>query len=284
MFMKVIRSIPSLRQQIARARQSGKIIGFVPTMGALHAGHLSLIHRARKAVGPKGLVVVSIFVNPTQFNQKSDLIKYPRQLAVDQAMCRTAGVDVIFAPLVKSIYPPHFSTWVEEIELSQSLCGASRPGHFRGVCTIVLKLFNLVQPQIAVFGRKDFQQAQIISRMVRDFHIPVKILIASTMREVDGLAMSSRNQRLSIVERERAPALYEALKLIRSAFRSGTKEVAALKRIAARHFIKTPSLRIDYFEIVDSFTLQTVSHCSKGDVVVIAAYLGKIRLIDNLRL
>ncbi len=282
--MKVIHSIDGIRKWVLRAQQNRQPIGLVPTMGALHAGHMSLLQHARKIVGQKGLVAASIFVNPTQFNQKSDLAKYPRQLARDLVMCRAAKADLVFAPSVKSIYPPNFSTWVEEIELSKFLCGASRPGHFRGVCTIVLKLFNLVQPQVAIFGQKDVQQVQVISRMTRDLNMPVKIIIAPTVSESDGLAMSSRNQRLSVTEREHAKVLYHTLQLINNQFKSGTKKTVTLKKMGTMHLKKIPDLKIDYLEIVDSSTLRSVTHCSKGNLIVVAAYIGKVRLIDNLRL
>lgn len=254
-------------------------------MGTLHAGHLSLIQQARRIVGRKGLVVVSVFVNPTQFNQKWDFKKYSRQLVTDVFLCRNANVDLVFAPSEKTMYPSHFSTWVEEIAFSLPLCGARRPGHFRGVCTIVFKLFNLVQPAVAIFGQKDAQQALVIRRMVRDLNIPVRIIVVPTVREKDGLAMSSRNQRLSISERAQAVALYENLQLMRQAFRNGIRNASILKNLARDRLQKVPKLCLDYLEIVHPSNLQPASpRCSRGDLIAIAAFLGKTRLIDNIRL
>lgn len=254
-------------------------------MGALHAGHLSLIQRARQIVEKKDVVVVSLFVNPTQFNQTWDFKKYPRRLTSDISLCREADVDLVFAPSAKAMYLSHFSTLVEETMLSFPLCGARRPGHFRGVCTVVLKLFNLIQPTFAVFGQKDAQQALVIQRMTRDLNIPTRIIIVPTVREPDGLAMSSRNQRLSPSQRTQAVALYETLKLVRKAFRKENRNATTLKNLARRYLLKTPGLYLDYFEIVHPSNLQSVSsQCSKGDLVAVAAFFGKVRLIDNMRL
>ncbi len=309
--MKIIHSISQLRQWVQDARcgrtvaavydrrrlifgghrpplqKSGekvRLIVFVPTMGALHAGHMSLIHRARRIAGARGLVVVSIFVNPTQFNQKADLVRYPRRLAADTAMCRKAGVDMLFVPSAAAMYPLDFSMWVEETTLSLPLCGKNRPGHFRGVCTVVLKLFNLVQPHVAIFGQKDIQQALAVRRMARDLNIPVRIIIAPTVREKDGLAMSSRNQRLLLMERWRAAALYASLDIARSAFRNGVRSAKTIKQMARRHLFKTPGLRLDYLELVSCLTLKPVSRASSGDLLVVAAWVGGTRLIDNVRL
>ena len=285
--MRLISSIPRLRRWIAQTRRAGKKIGFVPTMGALHEGHLSLIRRARQAVGPRGAVVVSLFVNPTQFNQKSDFNRYPHRLAMDAAMCRKAGVNLIFSPTAAAMYPPDFSTWIEEKSLSLPLCGASRPGHFRGVCTVVMKLFNLVQPNVAVFGQKDAQQAMVIRRMVQDLNCPVQVMIAPTVRESDGLAMSSRNQRLNAVERKLARALNEALRLARSAFQKGCRNATKLRLLARRHLRSVPSLRLDYLELVNGSILRPVRRsedAKKGDLLAVAAFVGKTRLIDNVRL
>ena len=282
--MKVIHSIPQLRRWVESMRRSGKTIGCVPTMGALHTGHLSLVQRARRLVGVKGVVVVSVFVNSTQFDRKSDLQKYPRRLASDVFLCRKAGVDMVFAPTIKAMYPADFSTWVEETSLSLPLCGARRPGHFRGVCTVVLKLFNLVQPDIAVFGQKDAQQSLVVRRMARDLNIPARIVVAPTIREPDGLAMSSRNECLSPLERYRAAALCQALELARKAFRKGERNAAALKKLARRHLLKIPGLRLEYLELRNISHLRSVSQASHGDLLAVAAFLGKTRLIDNVRL
>jgi len=272
------------RPPLQKSGEKVRLIVFVPTMGALHAGHMSLIHRARRTAGARGLVVVSIFVNPTQFNQKADLARYPRRLAADTAMCRKAGVDMLFAPSAAAMYPPDFSTWVEETTLSIPLCGKSRPGHFRGVCTVVLELFNLVQPHVAIFGQKDIQQALVVRRMARDLNIPVQIIIAPTVREKDGLAMSSRNQHLSLMERRRAVVLYASLGVARSAFRKGVRSAKTIKQMARRHLFKTPGLRLDYLELVSCLTLRPVSRASSGDLLVVAAWVGGTRLIDNVRL
>jgi len=251
-------------------------------MGALHHGHLDLMVRARKLVGSKGKVVVSIFVNPTQFNQKTDLKRYPRQLSKDAAMCKKVGVDLIFDPSVQIIYSKDFSTWVEETSLSLPLCGATRPGHFRGVCTVVAKLFNLVQPAIAIFGQKDVQQVAVIQRMVRDLDFPVKIVVAPIVREKDGLAMSSRNQRLSANERALAPQIYESLRAARKAFLTGKRNSIDLKKLIRVRLTKIPKIHIDYIEIVESKTLQPVTQVSEGNLLAIALFLGKTRLIDNI--
>ena len=282
--MKVIRSIPQLRRWVSQAQRKRKVIGFVPTMGALHAGHISLVHQARRVVGKNGLVAVSIFVNPTQFNQKSDFLKYPKPLAADAALCRSAGVDLIFAPTAKDMYPSDFSTWVEEKALSLPLCGKSRPGHFRGVCTVVLKLFNLVQPYAAIFGQKDAQQAAVICRMARDLNIPIQIITAPIVRVPSGLAMSSRNQRLSPKERLHASTIYRSLQFARTAFYQGVRDASVLKKLVRYRLTKTSGLRIDYLELVNPMTLKSVSRASRGDLFAIAVWIGKTRLIDNISL
>lgn len=282
--MKLIRSIPSLRREILRARHAGRVIAFVPTMGALHEGHVSLMRRARRIAGRRGLVVTSIFVNPTQFNQKSDFEKYPHTLTSDCRKCRAAGVDLVFAPSPHAMYPDGFSTWVNEESLSLPLCGASRPGHFRGVCTVVLKLFNLVQPDVAIFGQKDAQQALVIRRMVRDLDVPVRIVVAPIVRERDGLAMSSRNARLSPAERGHALALSAGLRDARKAFRSGKQGAASLKRMVRRSIARSPGLKADYVALVDTATLRPVKHASRGDLLAVAAWVGATRLIDNIQM
>src|SRR5882757_9656790 len=198
-------------------------VAFVPTMGALHAGHLSLIKLARRTVGPRGLVVVSIFVNPLQFGPKEDLSRYPRPLAQDLRLCREIGVDVVFHPSVASMYPEPPTTYVDETTLSQGLCGAARPGHFRGVCTVVAKLFQLVRPDFAVFGQKDYQQLTVIRRMVRDLNFPIEIVRAPTYRERDGLALSSRNAYLTAEQRSQAPASRQAILTGARALRAGER-------------------------------------------------------------
>jgi pantoate--beta-alanine ligase len=256
----------------------------VPTMGALHRGHGELIRIARDAAGRDGEVAVSIFVNPLQFASGGDYEKYPRPEEVDNEFCRKAGVDILFRPSVEEMYAADFSVSVEENSLANTLEGKSRSGHFRGVCTVVAKLFNILGPDAAVFGEKDFQQLAIIRRMVRDLNFPVEIIAAPTVREADGLACSSRNQYLSAVEREQAPVLQRALQEARQLVADGqrsTKKIVA----AAREVITTASLvRIDYLEIVNAETLQQAAEAGPDSLIVAAAFFGKTRLIDNLRL
>lgn len=256
----------------------------VPTMGALHAGHAALIDRARKAAGPRGLVVVSIFVNPTQFGPKEDFSKYPRTLAADRKLCAARGADAIFCPSAEEMYAADFSTWVNEERVSGSLCGASRPGHFRGVCTVVLKLFTIVQPAAAVFGLKDFQQCMVIRRMVRDLNLPVRIIAAPTVRESDGLALSSRNRYLAPEERAQAPVLRQALLTAASAFRQGETRASKLRTLIQKIIASAPLARADYVEIRDADTLADVKTASRNSVIALAVFFGKTRLIDNIAL
>jgi len=249
-------------------RRSGRRIGFVPTMGYLHAGHLSLVTEAKKNAD---VIVVSIFVNPTQFGPHEDFEKYPRDEAHDMTLCKEAGVAAVFLPTPSAMYAPNASVFVDESTLQYGLCGERRPGHFRGVCTVVAKLFNIVLPDVAVFGQKDFQQASIIQRMVRDLNFPIEIVVAPTLREPDGLAMSSRNVYLSADERKRALGLSRALDAI-----SGDTPCRVMCDVLEQH-----GLRVDYAEIVDADTLVPVEKVTKGNVALIAAYCGKTRLIDN---
>jgi pantoate--beta-alanine ligase len=257
-------------------KPSGKRV-LVPTMGALHAGHMGLIRRARETAGENGTVVVSIFVNPIQFDRAEDLAAYPRPIAGDLEKCRCAGVDVVFAPQTDAMYQPDRSVAVRESLLSRGLCGAARPGHFDGVCTVVLKLFLLTGCDAAVFGEKDFQQLAVIRRMVRDLDVPVEIIGCPTVREPDGLAMSSRNVRLSPAQRADAPRIHRAL-----------REAATLadpKRMldAARAGIEaSPHARIDYLELVDAETLQPVDSLDAPAVLAAAVSFGEVRLIDHL--
>lgn len=251
-------------------------------MGALHRGHAALLTRARKVAGPEGTVAASIFVNPTQFGPKEDFSRYPRTWAEDKALCQEHGVDLLFHPEPADVYAEDFSTWVNEESLSQHLCGASRPGHFRGVCTVVLKLFNIIQPTHAVFGLKDFQQCAIIRRMVRDLNLPVHIEAAETEREPDGLALSSRNKYLSPEERMQAPILRQALLIARTAYRQGETRASALRRIIMRKIGSAPAARIDYVEIAHATTLEPVRQVGKNTVLAVAVFFGQTRLIDNL--
>ncbi len=254
----------------------------VPTMGALHDGHLALVRRAREAAGPAGELAVSIFVNPIQFDRPGDLAAYPRPLEDDLERCREAGVDLVFAPPADAMYLPDRSIHVHETSLSRTLCGATRPGHFDGVCTVVLKLFNLLRPVAAVFGEKDYQQLAIIRRLVRDLDVPVEILAVPTVREDDGLAMSSRNQRLSPEQRGDAPRIHRALAAAVSL--RPTHPAPADLLAAVRADIESPLNRVDYLELVDPETLQPVVSPDNPDrpaLLASAVFYGEVRLIDN---
>lgn len=251
----------------------------VPTMGALHRGHLALVKHAREVAGPDGVVAVSIFVNPIQFDREDDLDAYPRPLETDLMQCQAAGVDVVFVPDVREMYAPDRSTLVTENFLSRSLCGAARPGHFDGVCTVVLKLFMLSACHAAVFGEKDFQQLAIIRRMVRDLDLPVEIVESPTVRESDGLALSSRNVRLSASQREEAPILYRALS--EAAKFSNADEIIAHAR---KRLGESAHLKIDYLSLVDAETLQPVNDHKQPSILAAAVFYGEVRLIDHVRI
>jgi pantoate--beta-alanine ligase len=256
----------------------------VPTMGALHRGHGELIRIARDAAGESGEVAVSIFVNPLQFAAGGDYEKYPRPESADDEFCREAGVDILFRPSVEEMYAPDFSVSVEENSLAKTLEGQSRPGHFRGVCTVVAKLFHLLQPGAAVFGEKDFQQLAIIRRIVRDLNFPIEIIGAPTVREADGLACSSRNEYLNADERGQAVVLQRALREARRLFADGERSAETLLD-AARNVIATaPLARIDYLEIVNADTLQPDAEANRDSLLAVAAFFGRTRLIDNVRL
>lgn len=271
--MKTFSDPQKLQRWCASVRESGRKVALVPTMGALHDGHLSLIAAAKKAGADE--IVVSIFVNPTQFGPKEDYAKYPRDAKADSAKCRRAGATAVFFPTPDNMYASDHSVWVvEDGTLSDCLCGARRPGHFRGVCTVVAKLFNLVHPHVAVFGQKDFQQATIIRRMVRDLNFDVEILIAPIVRETSGLALSSRNAYLS--EKEKADAL--ALSQSLAGLKSGPW--AAQRRRIVKS-LEERGLKVDYVEAVDSCNLRPVKAIRSGTAVLLAVYDGKTRLIDN---
>lgn len=256
----------------------------VPTMGALHPGHLELIRIAREAAGSKGEVAVSIFVNPTQFAPGGDYEKYPRPEKEDEELCRKAGVDILFRPGPGEMYLSDASVAIEETSLSQTLCGKSRPGHFRGVCTVVAKLFHLLAPGAAVFGEKDFQQLAIIRRMVRDLNFPIEIIGAPTVRESDGLAYSSRNRYLRATEREQAPVLHAALAEGARLVRAGERSVSVVLEAARKVIERAPLARIDYLEVVHSGTLQKIEIIEPNSRMVIAVFFGQTRLIDNIGL
>lgn len=277
-------------------------VGFVPTMGFLHEGHISLVKKARQAVGKQGITVVSIYVNPAQFAPTEDLASYPRNLPRDRKLCHEAGVDVLFIPDDKQMYPParstrdngtarrggrtDFSTYVVEESLSRGMEGASRPGHFRGVTTIVAKLFNIVLPDVAVFGAKDFQQAAVVKRMAGDLNFPVTVVVAPTIRDSDGLAMSSRNKYLTPGEREQAVALWQAIQQAHQTVRASKKPVPASRlKSELRWLIETrPAARVDYIEFFDPETLHPVAQVQRGTHMALAVFVGKTRLIDNARL
>src|SRR5262245_14882723 len=275
-----------------RWKKNGQRIGFVPTMGYLHDGHLSLVHRARSLVGPRGKVIVSIYVNPTQFGPKEDFSRYPRDLKRDLALCRAAGVDVVFTPSDAQMYAGKaegdYSTYVVEEQLSQGMEGAARPGHFRGVTTIVAKLFNIVLPEVAVFGAKDFQQAAVIGRMVRDLNLPIKVVVAPTLRESDGLAMSSRNKYLEGDLRREGLVRWSAIGMAQRAVRESRGVSAGKLKARIRGLVKLqPTARLDYAEFFDPRTLKPVAKVAQGTQIALAVFVGKhrkTRLIDNARL
>jgi pantoate--beta-alanine ligase len=300
--MRIVSSIAAMQRLARQWQRAGTRIGFVPTMGYLHAGHLSLVKRARQLVGQRGVVVASIYVNPTQFGPKEDLSRYPRDLKRDLKLCRAKGVDVVFVPSDAEMYPggtgsrryesadePRFekrgySTYVVEKKLSRSMEGASRPTHFRGVTTVVAKLFNIVLPDVAVFGQKDFQQAAIIKRMVVDLNFPVRIIVAPTVRERDGLALSSRNKYLDAEQRAQAVILFHALQAAQAAVKKKSVSAAQLKADLKEFLPAAPLARLDYVEFFDSETLQPVTQVKRGTQMALAVFFGKTRLIDNARL
>jgi pantoate--beta-alanine ligase len=279
--MELLAHIAEVRAALAPRRDARQRIGFVPTMGALHAGHAELIRVAR-AECP--CVVVSIFVNPTQFGPHEDFAKYPRQLTADAELCATYGADVILAPQVSEMYPPGSTTIVEVAGLQDGLCGAARPGHFRGVATVVLKLFNIVQPDLAFFGAKDGQQVRIIEQMVRDLDVPVQIRRVPTVRAADGLALSSRNAYLSASDRTLAPRIYAALQATQAAVRAGERDVARLQSALAAALQAIPGARLDYAQIVDDVSLQPLTQLERPALAAVAVHLGTTRLIDNVEL
>ncbi len=266
----------------AFVRGNGKRRVLVPTMGALHHGHAALIEIARDAAGDSGQVVVSIFVNPLQFEPGGDYDRYPRSQNADEELCRTAGVDVLFRPGPAQMYRDDRSTAVEENRLSQTLCGRSRPGHFRGVCTVVTKLFHLLAPDAAVFGEKDYQQLAIIRRLVRDLDFDIKIIAAPTVREADGLAFSSRNLYLTAEEREQAPVIRAALLEAAQLAACGETSAARLLHCARERIGSAPLARIDYIELVHAETLQQQTAAGANSLLAAAVFFGKTRLIDNL--
>jgi pantoate--beta-alanine ligase len=277
--LETIRTIAWMKEYARQARAESRIIGLVPTMGALHAGHLSLVARARQECST---AIASIFLNPKQFGPKEDLAKYPRTFDADSERFSAAKLDALFAPEAADMYPPDFRTYVNVEGLSDRLEGRTRPGHFRGVTTVVLKLLEIVQPHFAYFGRKDAQQARLISQMVRDLNLDTQIVLCPIVREHDGLAMSSRNVYLSAEERRAATVLYRALAAAREELKQGTRDALQVQTVLRRVFSSEPLAAVDYAEVVDAGTLEPVTRISRATYVLIAAFLGKTRLIDNL--
>jgi pantoate--beta-alanine ligase len=277
--MEVAQTIESVRKLVEAARRNGKKIGFVPTMGALHAGHVSLIEAAAKECD---FVVVSIFVNPTQFGPGEDFEKYPRPIEVDLEICRKAGVDVVFSPAPKEMYPAKNITWVNVEKLTEPLCGRSRPGHFRGVTTVCAKLFNIVTPDVAYFGQKDAQQATVIRRMVQDLNMPLRIVVCPTVREPNGLAVSSRNQYLSAQQKRDAGQIYQSLEKCRQMIAAGVIDPQQIIDEMRNILQQVPSIEIEYVSLVDAETLEAVEQIAGGILAAVAVRLGPARLIDNI--
>jgi pantoate--beta-alanine ligase len=276
--MQSFHTIKDVREAVTQARRQGKTIGFVPTMGALHAGHGFLIQEARAECG---YVIVSIFVNPTQFGPTEDFNKYPRTLESDMQLCESMGADCIFAPLAEEMYPQKNLSWVDVEQLTTGLCGASRPGHFRGVTTVCAKLFHIVLPDKAYFGQKDAQQAAVICRMVADLNFPMEVIVCPTVRESDGLAMSSRNRYLSPDQRKQAVCLYQALCSCKELIGQGTVSTSQLIEQMTQIVVKAGA-QVDYISIVDAGTLGAVEKVQADALVAMACRIGKTRLIDNM--
>jgi len=278
--MEIIRTVREMRAASATMKRGGRRVALVPTMGALHEGHVALMRQARSQ---DAAVVVSIYVNPTQFGPHEDFKQYPRNLEADGKLCDREQVDAVFAPADDEMYPAGITaTWVEETKLAQRFEGATRPGHFRGVCTVVAKLFNIVQPDLAVFGQKDYQQLKIVQRMVRDLCYPIEIVATPTVREPDGLAMSSRNQLLSESFRAQATVLWKALNVAYDLFKEGEHNAQRLESAIQRTIALAPAARLDYVQIVNADSLEPVHEVRRGNVALLAAHVGKVRLIDNL--
>jgi pantoate--beta-alanine ligase len=276
--MRIIRSPKQMFEISQKLKSEGYRIGFVPTMGALHAGHLSLI---RRAVKENDKVIVSIFVNPIQFGPQEDFYRYPRNLKKDTLLCKNEKVDFMFYPGTNQMYPQGFKTHIEVKELSDVLCAASRPGHFQGVTTVVAKLFNIVGPDRAYFGQKDAQQAIITQRMVKDLNIPVKVKVMPTVREKDGLAMSSRNQYLNSTERKKAVVLYKALNKAKDLVKKGMVDCRLIIKQIKSVIIKSKPTKIDYIDIVDLDDLRPLNRIKDKALLALAAWFGRTRLIDN---
>jgi pantoate--beta-alanine ligase len=265
--------------RVAAGIRRGEVVGFVPTMGALHKGHGALLEEARSRCS---VVVASIFVNPIQFDQKSDYDLYPRVAENDIAFCAARGVDYVFAPSDNEMYPEPQRAFADVYEVSEHLCGRNRPGHFRGVATVVLKLFHIVQPHFAFFGEKDYQQLTLVRRLVRDLNMPIQVVGVATARESDGLALSSRNRRLNLRERAFAPLLYKALLGAQRSVAHGERNVLAIKQHAERLLHRIPDSKIEYFDLIDPETIRPVNAIEKPVRAALAVWIGKTRLIDNI--
>lgn len=277
--MQIVKTIDEMRASSLAARRDARRLGLVPTMGALHEGHLSLVRTARSV---SDVITASIFVNPTQFGPNEDLAKYPRSFDRDCDLLRREGVHIVFAPTVEEMYPQGAITWVTVEGLSDKLDGRSRPGHFRGVSTVVSKLFHIVEPDLAFFGQKDAAQVAVIRRMVRDLNFPVQIVVSPIVREPDGLAMSSRNAYLSPEERKRALVLHRSLMKVQKLIEQGERSTARLVDSGRAEFAAEPLVRLDYFEVVNPDTLDPIQETCEGALIAVAAYVGSTRLIDNL--
>ncbi|MFA4044031.1 MAG: hypothetical protein HZRFUVUK_000814 [Candidatus Fervidibacterota bacterium] len=277
--MKVITSVSEMQECAMKLRSEGKVIGFVPTMGYFHEGHLSLMRRARNECD---IVVVSIFVNPIQFGPGEDYERYPRDVERDLKMAEGVGVDIVFCPSVEEMYPEGYATYVNVERLTEGLCGAFRPGHFRGVTTVVTKLFNIVMPHKAYFGEKDYQQLVVIKRMVKDLNFPIEIVPCPTIRESDGLAMSSRNVYLSQEEREAALSLYRSLMTAKVLFEKGERNASVLRKVVEEGLCSSELVKPQYVEVVDAETLEPIERIERDAVIAVAAFVGKARLIDNV--
>jgi pantoate--beta-alanine ligase len=279
--MKVAKTIESVRKLVKAARRKGERIGFAPTMGALHIGHISLIEKAKQQTD---FVIVSIFVNPTQFSPGEDLKKYPRPLKADLEICKKVGVDVVFTPAAKQMYPRENLTWVNVEKLTEPLCGRFRPGHFRGVATVCMKLFNIVAPDIAFFGQKDAQQAIVIKKMVADLNMPLKIVVCPTVRQGSGLAVSSRNQYLTEQEKEDATLIYKSLQKCQKLIEDGVTNSKTIISQMRKVLQQAQSIKIEYISIVDAETAQPVDKIIGGVLIAAAVKIGSTRLIDNILL
>lgn len=277
--MEVARTIQSIRKLVKAARAKGRTIGFVPTMGALHIGHISLIEAAAHQTD---FIIVSIFVNPTQFGPSEDFEKYPRPFDKDLEICKKHGVDVVFAPMLKEMYAKENLTWVNVEKLTEPLCGQFRPGHFRGVTTVCAKLFNIVAPDVAFFGQKDAQQAIVIKRMVADLNMPLEIVICPTIREPDGLAVSSRNQYLTEKQRKDAALIYKSLQKCREMIEAGVTDNKKIIDQMRKILNQIPSAKIEYISIVNAETLESIDQVAGKVLVAIAIKVGSTRLIDNI--